>query len=141
MYDVLVDGRPHEQSTITGGKTLTIDMAAGAAERHPGPISTLRVGGLPERMKDVEIWLPHNETTELVALRTDAPVEPAPDRGRPVWLHHGSSISHGSDAASPANTWPALAAAVGGVDLINLGLWGSALLDRAPQSNLTRECR
>ena len=80
-------------------------------------------------MKDVEIWLPHNEITELVALRTDAPVEPVPDRGRRVWLHHGSSISHGSDAASPTTTWPALAASLGGVDLINLGLGGSALLD------------
>jgi hypothetical protein len=46
-----------------------------------------------------------------------------------VWLHHGSSISHGSDAASPTTTWPALAAALGGVELINLGLAGSALLD------------
>jgi lysophospholipase L1-like esterase len=46
-----------------------------------------------------------------------------------VWLHHGSSISHGSDAASPTTTWPALAASLGGVELINLGLGGSALLD------------
>jgi lysophospholipase L1-like esterase len=46
-----------------------------------------------------------------------------------VWLHHGSSISHGSDAASPTTTWPALAARLGGVELINLGLGGSALLD------------
>ena len=46
-----------------------------------------------------------------------------------MWLHHGSSISHGSDAASPSATWPALAAAHGGVELINLGLGGSALLD------------
>ncbi|WP_244204066.1 GDSL-type esterase/lipase family protein, partial [Streptomyces tricolor] len=51
------------------------------------------------------------------------------DRGRRVWLHHGSSISHGSDAASPTTTWPALAASLGGVELINLGLAGSALLD------------
>ena len=46
-----------------------------------------------------------------------------------MWLHHGSSISHGSDAASPTTTWPALAAALGGVELINLGFGGSALLD------------
>lgn len=59
----------------------------------------------------------------------DAPVEPAPARGRRTWLHHGSSISHGSVAASPTTTWPALAAALGGVELINLGLSGSALLD------------
>lgn len=64
-----------------------------------------------------------------MALRADAPVEPAPDAGRRVWLHHGSSISHGSDAASPTTTWPALAASLGGVELINLGLGGGALLD------------
>ena len=70
--------------------------------------------------------------TELLALRTDAPVEAVPSGGRRVWLHHGSSISHGSDAASPTTTWPALAACLGGVELINLGLSGSALLDRSP---------
>ncbi len=46
-----------------------------------------------------------------------------------MWLHHGSSISHGSDAASPTTTWPALTASLGGADLVNLGLGGSALLD------------
>ena len=64
-------------------------------------MATVRFTGLPDDEKDVEIWLPHNETTELVALRTDAPVEPAPAAGRPVWLHHGSSISHGSNADEP----------------------------------------
>jgi hypothetical protein len=129
VYDLLVDGRPAGQGGVTGGNTLTIDMAAGTAEHRPGPPGTLRFADLPAGLKDVEIWLPHNETTELVALRTDAPVEPATDRGRNVWLHHGSSISHGSDAASPTTTWPALAASLGGVDLVNLGFGGSALLD------------
>ncbi|MFF0777466.1 GDSL-type esterase/lipase family protein [Streptomyces sp. NPDC003720] len=129
VYDLLVDGRPAGRAVAAGGNTLTIDMVAGTAEHRPGPVATVRFTGLEDRVKDVEIWLPHNETTELVALRTDAPVEPAPDRGRAVWLHHGSSISHGSDAASPTTTWPALAASLGGVELINLGLGGSALLD------------
>jgi lysophospholipase L1-like esterase len=114
---------------VAGGNTLVIDMATGAAESRPGAVGTLRFAGLPEGDKDIEIWLPHDETTELVVLRTDAPVEPVPDRGRKVWLHHGSSISHGSIAASPSTTWPALAASLGGLELINLGLGGSALLD------------
>jgi len=113
----------------SGGNTLTIDMAAGTAESRPGPVGTARFGGLSAGMKDIEIWLPHNETTELVALRTDAPVEPVVAADRAVWLHHGSSISHGSDADGPTSTWPALAAALGGVDLVNLGFAGSALLD------------
>ncbi|MEV6399104.1 GDSL-type esterase/lipase family protein [Streptomyces sp. NPDC051907] len=129
VYDLLVDGRLAGQASVAGGNTLTIDMATGTAAHQPGPVGSLRFTGLADGVKDVEIWLPHNETTEIVALRTDAPVEPAPDRGRKVWLHHGSSISHGSDAASPTTTWPALAASLGGVELINLGLGGNALLD------------
>ncbi|SEC05901.1 GDSL-like Lipase/Acylhydrolase family protein [Streptomyces misionensis] len=129
VYDLLVDGRPAGSGRADGGDTLTIDLATGNTEHTPGPVATVRFTGLPDTPKDVEIWLPHTETTELVALRTDAPVEPVPDRGRRVWVHHGSSISHGSDAASPTTTWPALAAALGGAELVNLGLGGSALLD------------
>ncbi|MEE1751387.1 GDSL-type esterase/lipase family protein [Streptomyces sp. SP18CS02] len=129
VYELFVDGRPAAQGGVKGGNTLTIDMTTGTAEHQPGRGGTLRFTGLSDGVKDIEIWLPHNETTELAVLRTDAPVEPASDPGRRVWLHHGSSISHGSDAAGPSTTWPALAASLGGVELINLGLGGSALLD------------
>jgi hypothetical protein len=129
VYDLLVDGQLIDQASVAGGDTVTIDMSSGTTERRSGPPGTVRFTGLPDRMKDVEIWLPHQETTELVALRTDAPVTPAPTRGRRVWLHHGSSISQGSNATSPTTTWPALAARLGGVDLVNLGFGGSALLD------------
>ncbi|MFJ8826933.1 GDSL-type esterase/lipase family protein [Streptomyces sp. NPDC102467] len=128
-YDFLVDGRLVRQGSVSGGHTLTIDMATGTFERTLGAPGTVRFADLSDAMKDVEIWLPHDETTELLALRTDAPVEPAADRGRPVWLHHGSSISHGSDAASPSTIWPARAASLAGADLINLGFGGSAMLD------------
>ncbi|MEU3252515.1 GDSL-type esterase/lipase family protein [Streptomyces sp. NPDC006997] len=129
VYELLVDGAPASRTTVTGGHTVTVDMSTGKTGLRPGEPGTARFTGLPEHAKDIEIWLPHNEITELVALRTDAPVEPLPDRGRPVWLHHGSSISHGSDAAGPTTTWPALASRLAGVDLVNLGLGGSALLD------------
>jgi hypothetical protein len=129
VYDLLVDGRLAGRASVTGGNVLMVDMATGSAETLPGPVGTVRFTGLPDRVKVVEIWLPHNEITQLVALRTDAPVEAVSEEGRRVWLHHGSSISHGSDAASPSTTWPALAASLGGVELINLGLGGSALLD------------
>ncbi|MEU1483028.1 SGNH/GDSL hydrolase family protein [Streptomyces sp. NPDC005752] len=129
VYDLLVDGRLADRAVVAGGNVMTIDMATGSAEVRPGPVGTLRFSGLSAESKDVEIWLPHNEHTELVALRSDAPVGPVPLRDRTVWLHHGSSISHGSDAASPTTTWPALAAALGGVELVNLGFAGSALLD------------
>ncbi|MGW7417400.1 GDSL-type esterase/lipase family protein [Streptomyces sp. NPDC054863] len=129
-YDLRVDGELAGQATTTGGNVLMTDMATGSAQTLPGPVGTVRFDGLPDRVKDVEIWLPYNEITELVALRTDAPVEPVPTReGLKRWLHHGSSISHGSDAASPSTTWPAVAASLGGVELTNLGFGGSALLD------------
>ncbi|SCL56427.1 GDSL-like Lipase/Acylhydrolase family protein [Micromonospora citrea] len=129
VYDLLVDGHLTDQASVTGGDTVTIDMTSGTTQRRSAPPGTVRFTGLPDRAKDIEIWLPHHETTELVALRTDAPVAPVPDRGRRVWLHHGSSISQGSNATSPTATWPAVAASLGGVDLVNLGFGGSALLD------------
>ncbi|MFE9248529.1 GDSL-type esterase/lipase family protein [Streptomyces sp. NPDC007088] len=129
VYELLVDGRLAGRATVPGGRLRLIDMATQEAEIQEGPPGTARFEGLPPGDKNIEIWLPHNETTELIALRTDAPVEQALPDGRRVWLHHGSSISHGSNAATPSTTWPALAAARGGVDLINLGFGGGALLD------------
>ncbi|MFG2826985.1 GDSL-type esterase/lipase family protein [Streptomyces sp. NPDC048434] len=128
VYDLLVDGRLAGRAGASGGNVLTIDMTTGTSETRPGPVGTVRFTGLSPEAKVVEIWLPHNEITQLIALRTDAPITAVSDRGR-VWLHHGSSISHGSDAESPTTTWPALAASLGGAELINLGMGGSALLD------------
>lgn len=129
VYDLVVDGELAGRGGVPDGNVCTIDMATGSMTTVPGPVGTVRFAGLSPTDKDVEIWLPHNEITELVALRTDAPTTPLPDRGRPVWLHHGSSISHGSNAESPSTTWPALAASLGEVELVNLGFGGSALLD------------
>ncbi|MEV7523596.1 GDSL-type esterase/lipase family protein [Streptomyces sp. NPDC091371] len=132
VYDLFVDGRLAAQGTADGGNTLLIDMRDGSTELRPGPPSTVRFApatALSGAVKDVEIWLPHDENTEVLALRTNAPVEPPADRSRPVWLHHGSSISHGSNATSPSAIWPALAASLGGAELVNLGFGGSALLD------------
>ncbi|MEU4393272.1 SGNH/GDSL hydrolase family protein [Kribbella sp. NPDC023855] len=129
LYDLVVDGRLTAQASASGGNVLTIDLATGSAELAPGSPTTVAFTELTDGDKNVEIWLPHRERTELVALRTNAPVEPQPDQGKKIWLHHGSSISHGSNADSPTATWPALAAARGNVELVNLGFGGGALLD------------
>jgi hypothetical protein len=129
VYDLLVDGRLLHQGSADGGDLVTIDVATGTMSTQRGDVGTLRYAGLPAHDKKIEIWLPHNEATELVALRSDAALEPVDSAGRKVWLHHGSSISHGSNAASPTAIWPALAARLVGVELINLGFGGSALLD------------
>ncbi|MGZ0145559.1 GDSL-type esterase/lipase family protein [Kribbella sp. WER1] len=127
VYDVLVDGRLVTQVTAPGGDVITIDLMTGAADTREGIPQTLRVDGLAAVEKTVEIWLPHDESTELVALRTDAPVEPVPSTRR-LWVHHGSSISHGSNAKHPTGIWPALAAAQADVELLNLGFGGSSYL-------------
>lgn len=128
IYDLLVDGVLTAQASVDGGNVMVINLGTGAVATTPGLAGTVRFAGLPAEPKRVELWLPYNETTELLALRTDAPVFAAPAGGR-TWLHHGSSISHGSDAASPTTTWPALAARARGWELNNLGFGGSALLD------------
>jgi hypothetical protein len=128
VYDLVVDGRVTARAAATGGNTLHLDPLTFATTLEEGPVGAVVFPDLPAGSKVVEIWLPHGETAELVALRTDAPVEPVAPRGR-VWCHHGSSISQGSDAAGPTDTWPAVAARTAGVELVNLGLSGNAMLD------------
>jgi len=128
-FDLLIDGGLAAQATVEGGNVLVLSLRSRQVERVPGPPGTARFAGLPARMKDVEIWLPHQEGVELIALRANAPAEPTPSHRGPRWVHHGSSISHGANADRPTGTWPAVAAALGGVDLVNLGLGGNALLD------------
>jgi hypothetical protein len=129
IYVLCVDGEPERQLSATGATILRFDMASGDMRREQGAPQTLRFDGLDSREKRIEIWLPHNENTELGALRADAPILPQPDRGNPVWLHYGSSISQGSNASSPSSIWPAVAARLGDTELINLGFGGNALLD------------
>ena len=128
-YDLVVDGELVARGTSSGGIALVTDLSTGVTETREGPVGTVAFTDLPARDKLVELWLPHQEMTELVALRTDAPVAPEAPGSRRVWLHHGSSISQGSNAESPTTTWAALAAGRGGVDLVNLGFSGSAMLD------------
>ncbi|MBL0746393.1 SGNH/GDSL hydrolase family protein [Nocardioides baculatus] len=126
-YDVLVDGELVQRLQAPGGNVLDVEMMTGASTFTAGEPLTLAIA-LADGEKDVEVWLPHDEQTELVDLRADAPVEPLTS-DRPRWLHHGSSISHGSMATHPTETWPVVAARLAGLDLVNLGLGGSALLD------------
>jgi GDSL-like lipase/acylhydrolase family protein len=126
--DVFVNGVLAHGDVLDHGDVVTVDLATGATEFEAGSAHVTSLRGLPEGLNHLEIWLPHNEAVELVELRTDAPVEAVPTPG-PRWVHHGSSISHGSNATAPSETWPAIAARLAGADLYNLGLGGSALAD------------
>lgn len=126
--DLIVDGDLVASQALGGGDLIQVDLQTGATEFRPGAAHTTTFSGLPEGEKLVELWLPHNESADLIELRTDAPVS-AVEPGRRLWVHHGSSISQGSNASTPSRIWPAVAARRGGVELRNLGLGGSAVAD------------
>ncbi|MFE1171858.1 lipase [Streptomyces sp. NPDC058773] len=129
MLELLVDGAPAGRRQAPVGNVLR--MARPGAEQRliPGEPGTVRFTGLPDGMKTVELWLPQQTPTELVALRADGEVlAPLPD-GRRRWVHHGSSLSHCLEADGPTGTWPVVAAALGGVEVINLSQAGNAVLD------------
>lgn len=128
VYDLVIDGRMVRQASAAGGTILHLGVTGGVTRTEAGAPQVLRFADLAPHEKTVEIWLPHDETTELVSLHADAPIVPAA-RSRRRWLHHGSSISQGSNATHPTGIWPAVAALAAGVDLTNLGFGGSALLD------------
>ncbi|MFD5820718.1 GDSL-type esterase/lipase family protein [Nesterenkonia xinjiangensis] len=122
VHDVLVDG------------VLTSRAVAHPCDMPDAPWTVelsdaAPTGLLPTGEKLVEIWLPYEEPAELVSLQSDEPVFPVPPAG-PRWVHHGSSISHGSDAEGPSRTWPAVAARLSGHDVVNLGFGGNAMLDQ-----------
>ncbi|MGW4369006.1 GDSL-type esterase/lipase family protein [Nocardia takedensis] len=127
--DILVDGDLFQREVLTGGDVTEVDLRAGTTSFAAGAPHTASVAALPAGEKVVEIWLPHNESVEVVSLHADAPLRPDHD-GRPIWVHHGSSISQGSGALAPTETWAALAAHSAGLDLRNLGFGGSALVDQ-----------
>jgi hypothetical protein len=131
VYDVVVDGEVVAQAKAEEYGVLELDPAAGTTVvDRAAPVTVVRFHELPAGDKDVEIWLPYNEVTRLVELRSDAPVTRAvATGGRPRWVHHGSSISHGASADSPTGIWPVVAARRAGLDLLNLGFSGNAVLD------------
>ncbi len=129
MLELIVDGALAGRRQAPVGNVMRM-AGPGAVQRLiPGEPGTVRFTGLAAGMKNVELWLPQQTPTELVALRADGEVlAPLPD-GRRRWVHHGSSISHCIEADGPTGTWPVVAAALGGVEVSNLSLAGNAVLD------------
>ncbi|MGW1375757.1 GDSL-type esterase/lipase family protein [Streptomyces sp. NPDC002446] len=129
MLELLVDGAPAGRRQAPVGNVVRMAVPGTVQRVIPGEPGTVRFAGLPAGMKHVELWLPQQTPTELVALRADGEVlAPLPD-GRRRWVHHGSSISHCLEADGPTGTWPVVAAALGGVEVINLSQAGNAMLD------------
>ncbi|WP_315093654.1 SGNH/GDSL hydrolase family protein [uncultured Cellulomonas sp.] len=130
-YDVLVDGRTVPPGCASQAGVIALEPNAGTTVQRPGPpgVVHLGLGGDGSVERDVEIWLPPRETTRLVAVTADAPLSAPHPVTAPRWVHHGSSISHGAGAASALGAWPMVAARAAGLDLVNLGFSGNAVLD------------
>jgi GDSL-like Lipase/Acylhydrolase family len=131
-FDLIVDDEPPRSVITESGDRLKIDLRdRGKATRVRGEAGTVRFADLRPGMKQCELWLPANAILELRALRIDdaAAIEPSRPRQRRRWVHHGSSISHCMEASSPTQTWPAVAARLADVELVNLGLGGNCHLD------------
>lgn len=91
--------------------------------------SMLVFGALPPGEKDLTVWLPTGMIVDLIDVSGDEPVVADVPARHPVWLHHGSSISHCAEPDWPTSAWPVVAGGIAGLDVINLGFGGQCMLD------------
>jgi hypothetical protein len=132
-FDLVLDGTEVRTERTECGDRLQIDLAnRGKATRVRGKPGTIKFVDLPAGRKHCALWLPANAILELRALRIDANanISAAVPHHRPRWIHHGSSISHCTEAHSPTRTWPVVAARLADVEIVNLGLGGNCHLDQ-----------
>ena len=131
MFDLVVDGERVQRLPGDFGSRLVLDLATLAVTLERGDAGTVRFADLGDGTKDCEIWLPQSAATELRSLRVadGARVEPVASTRR-RWAHYGSSISHCVEAHGPTEVWPAVAARLGDVDLVQFGLAGQCHLDQ-----------
>jgi hypothetical protein len=133
VFDLVVDGKIGESVAITDGDRLVVrSLRPLDVSVELGELARVRFANLPPGAKDLEVWLPHNATVELLELRVDdaATFEaPSPD-ARLTWAHYGSSISHCLEVPRPTDVWPAQVARAANLSLVDLGFGGSCHLDQ-----------
>lgn len=119
--------------------TLVVEDKDGPWRQGDPVVSTLHLDlGDAAAARDVVLWLPADAGVRILSLEATAEVTASPAPASPRWLHHGSSISHGGDAADARGTWPAQAAHLLGVEGTNLGLAGNAILDQVTARAIAR---
>jgi lysophospholipase L1-like esterase len=131
VFVLRVDGEFRNAIEAPGGTRVVVSPDdRGDIAFEPGAAVTVRFDGLGESAKQLEVWFPTDCSVEVRALRVhdDALVD-APTPATRKWVHYGSSISHCMDAGRPDATWPVVAAQLGGVEVLNLGLAGQCHLD------------
>ena len=131
VYDLVVDGALVASASTTGGTVVTVDMTTGAGETGPGPG---RHGALRRAAR-------RRAGTSRSGCRTNETTRArGPARGRAAARHrrrNGAGVAAPRQLHQPrlrrrepdddvARAWRP---ARGGVELVNLGFGGSALLD------------
>jgi len=123
-YELYVDGKLYARAAAEGGALLQPEGGVFGDER-----ATLAFHDLPAGEKQIELWLPLGATVSITGIEVEdgATVAPWPDDRRRV-IFHGSSISHCMEAEGGSGSWPAVAAGLANLRLLNLGYGGSCLL-------------
>jgi hypothetical protein len=130
-YDLVVDGTRVDRRVAEFGTRLVLDMVTFDLSVRAGGMGTVRFDDLGDGTKSVEIWLSQAAASELRALRVaDGARVEAPQRTQRRWAHYGSSISHCVEAHGPSDVWPAVAARLGDVELLQLAFAGQCHLDQ-----------
>lgn len=130
-FDVMVDGEVVSSVECAEGAFMVVDIETGENSFEPGPpsIVSFELPGNAESV--VEIWLPHATMVQLrdARIADGCSIFAVPD-DRPIWVHHGSSISHAGSIPHPAEGWPALVSAKADVSLQSFGMSGECQLDQ-----------
>jgi lysophospholipase L1-like esterase len=130
-FDVVIDGRSRASIVVHEENVVFFDLETGAVDVTRGARSTVRIElGGADRFREIEIWFPVVSVLTLIDVRIPdgATLRPMGEE-RPLWVHHGSSISQASDAGTALRTWPVIVARSAGRSLVNLGLAGQCQLD------------
>lgn len=129
VVDLVVDGLRTRRREVPAGVVAFDSAGLTTGGITDGPLAVVEFDQLGTHKKRVELWLPHTATCRLEWLAGDSEMhQPRPDR-RPVWVHYGSSISHGLEAPGPTDTWPGRVALEHNLRLINMSYAGQAVLD------------
>jgi lysophospholipase L1-like esterase len=122
--ELVIDGRPFARARPVGGAVMKEGGGFAGDER-----ASVRFEGLPAGEKAIELWLPQSATVAIREFSLDdgATLADLPDP-RPTIVFHGSSITHAMEAEGGRGAWPAVAADLAGLRLVNLGWAGSCLL-------------
>ncbi len=128
----LVAGR-----VVTQAETTAVDLYVDGELQGSAPLSGVdqfRFDGIqahgPKQERLIELWLPQFGHFQLRSLElSDGATLERHDASAPRWVTYGSSITHCRAAASPSQTWPAVAARRRGYHLTCLGYGGQCHLD------------